>query len=116
MAKTTQTPGGAGAGAVTRVLQTNMLRDLHVAPKNVRQGEAPDDDLPQLAATILAAGPAGRRKDELADRVAAQAVERRWAPACLSGTAAPEMDGSPPAAAAMDAAETPDESEAGLAA
>jgi len=32
------------------------LRDLDVAPENMRHGEPPDDEIPELAETILAAG------------------------------------------------------------
>lgn len=40
----------------TRVRQTFALRDLGVAPENMRFDEAPDEDIPLLAATIRAAG------------------------------------------------------------
>lgn len=39
-----------------RVHKSVPLRDLGVAPENMRFGEAPDDDIPQLADTIRAAG------------------------------------------------------------
>lgn len=44
------------AAAPERTLLSVPLRDLDVAPENARFGEAPDDDIAQLAATILAAG------------------------------------------------------------
>lgn len=47
-----QTP----AVAPERVRQSFPLRDLGVAPENMRAGEPPDAEIPQLAATILAAG------------------------------------------------------------
>lgn len=40
----------------TRLPQVFALRDLGVAPENMRYDEAPDDEIPVLAATILAAG------------------------------------------------------------
>ncbi len=55
----------------TRVRQTFALRDLAVAPENMRFDEAPDDEIPLLAATIQAAGlmqpltvRPGRRKEK----------------------------------------------------
>ena len=54
-----------------RVRRTFPLRDLGVAPENMRAGEPPDDDIPQLAETIFAAGVLqpltvrpGRRKEK----------------------------------------------------
>lgn len=44
------------AAPVTRVRQTFALRDLGIAPENMRFDEAPDEDIPLLAATIRAAG------------------------------------------------------------
>ncbi|MEQ7154406.1 ParB/RepB/Spo0J family partition protein [Brevundimonas aurifodinae] len=41
---------------IDRDERTVRLGDLAVAPENLRYGEAPDDDLPTLAATIRAAG------------------------------------------------------------
>src|SRR5690606_11016006 len=40
----------------TRSQAVVRLGDLDVAPENLRQGEAPDDDISQLADTIAAAG------------------------------------------------------------
>jgi len=40
----------------TRSQKTVRLGDLDIAPENLRHGEAPDDDIPQLADTIAAAG------------------------------------------------------------
>ncbi len=42
--------------AQTRRQIVVRLGDLDVAPENLRHGEAPDDDIPQLADTIAAAG------------------------------------------------------------
>ena len=42
--------------APTRSQTVVRLGDLDVAPENLRHGEAPDDDIPQLADTIAAAG------------------------------------------------------------
>lgn len=39
-----------------RLPQTFPLRDLAVAPENMRFGEPPDDEIPELAETIFAAG------------------------------------------------------------
>ena len=57
--------------AVERTRRTVPLRDLGVAPENVRCREAADSDVPQLAATIKAAGVLmpltvrpGRRKEK----------------------------------------------------
>jgi hypothetical protein len=57
--------------AVERTRRTVPLRDLGVAPENVRCREAADSDIPQLAATIKAAGVLmpltvrpGRRKEK----------------------------------------------------
>lgn len=45
------------AAAVTeRLPQTFALRDLDVAPENMRYGEPADDEIPELAETIFAAG------------------------------------------------------------
>ena len=52
----TDTVAQTPALAPERVRRTFPLRDLGVAPENMRAGEPPDDDIPQLAATILAAG------------------------------------------------------------
>jgi ParB family chromosome partitioning protein len=42
--------------AAPRVPKAFPLRDLDVAPENMRAGEPPDDEIPQLAETIFAAG------------------------------------------------------------
>lgn len=54
-----------------RVRQFVALRDLGVAPENLRAGEPPDDDIPLLADTLFAAGQLqpltvrpGRRKEK----------------------------------------------------
>ncbi|MBL8770535.1 MAG: ParB N-terminal domain-containing protein, partial [Phenylobacterium sp.] len=39
-----------------RLPRSFPLRDLAVAPENMRFGEAPDDEIPELAETIFAAG------------------------------------------------------------
>lgn len=56
----TAAPGGtapASAGSSpSRRQMTVRLGDLDIAPENLRHGEAPDDDIPQLADTIAAAG------------------------------------------------------------
>ncbi|MDP3748415.1 MAG: ParB N-terminal domain-containing protein [Phenylobacterium sp.] len=44
------------AAAPVRVRKTYLLRDLDVAPENMRFGTPPDEEIPQLAATIKAAG------------------------------------------------------------
>ena len=54
-------PGGVttpspAASAPSRRQMTVRLDDLDIAPENLRHGEAPDDDIPQLADTIAAAG------------------------------------------------------------
>jgi len=49
-------PAQAQIAASTRSQKTVRLGDLDVAPENLRHGEAPDDDIPQLADTIAAAG------------------------------------------------------------
>lgn len=61
------------AVAPARVRKTYLLRDLDVAPENMRFGEPLDDEIPQLAATIRAAGllqpltvRPGRRKEKAA--------------------------------------------------
>ena len=46
----------APISAPTRNQKTVRLGDLDIAPENLRHGEAPDDDIPQLADTIAAAG------------------------------------------------------------
>ena len=46
----------AQISAPTRSQKTVRLGDLDIAPENLRHGEAPDDDIPQLADTIAAAG------------------------------------------------------------
>lgn len=46
----------ARISAPTRSQKTVRLGDLDIAPENLRHGEAPDDDIPQLADTIAAAG------------------------------------------------------------
>lgn len=48
---TMSTPSGP-----TRRQAIVRLGDLDIAPENLRHGEAPDDDIPQLADTIAAAG------------------------------------------------------------
>nr|WP_315052713.1 ParB N-terminal domain-containing protein [uncultured Brevundimonas sp.] len=62
-----QTPFEATAA---RVRQPVALRDVEIAPENLRAGEPPDDDIPLLADTLLAAGQLqpitvrpGRRKE-----------------------------------------------------
>ena len=62
-----QTPFEAAAA---RARQSIALRDVEVAPENLRAGEPPDDDIPLLADTLFAAGQLqpitvgrGRRKD-----------------------------------------------------
>lgn len=67
MTETSHTP----AAAVARARQVFALRDLGVAPENIRFDEAADDEIPLLAATILAAGimqpltvRPGRRKEK----------------------------------------------------
>lgn len=42
--------------APTRSQAVVRLGDLDIAPENLRHGETPDDDIPQLADTIAAAG------------------------------------------------------------
>ncbi|WP_312063189.1 chromosome partitioning protein ParB [Brevundimonas sp.] len=59
--KKTAAPGGvttlaSAASAPSRRQMTVRLGDLDIAPENLRHGEAPDDDIPQLADTIAAAG------------------------------------------------------------
>jgi ParB family chromosome partitioning protein len=44
------------SSAPTRRQAVVRLGDLDIAPENLRHGEAPDDDIPQLADTIAAAG------------------------------------------------------------
>jgi len=39
-----------------RLSRTFALRDVAIAPENMRFGEAPDDEIPELAETIFAAG------------------------------------------------------------
>lgn len=63
-----QTPFEATAARVRRSLP---LGDLDIAPENLRAGEPPDHDIPQLADTLFAAGQlqpitvrAGRRKEK----------------------------------------------------
>ncbi len=46
----------APTGPDTRVRKILPLRDLGVAPENMRFGQPPDEEIPQLAETILAAG------------------------------------------------------------
>ncbi len=46
----------AVATVAERLPQTFALRDLDVAPENMRYGEPPDDEIPELAETIFAAG------------------------------------------------------------
>lgn len=48
-----QTPFEAAAA---RTRESIALRDLDIAPENLRAGEAPDDDIPVLADTLFAAG------------------------------------------------------------
>jgi ParB family chromosome partitioning protein len=50
------TPSPSGPFASTRRQTVVRLGDLDIAPENLRYGEAPDDDIPQLADTIAAAG------------------------------------------------------------
>lgn len=51
-----ETTSVAAAAASSRRQKIVRLRDLDVAPENLRFGEPPDDDIPELAATIKAAG------------------------------------------------------------
>lgn len=44
------------AAEPSRIPLVVRLGDLEVAPENLRYGEAPDDDIPQLAETVAAAG------------------------------------------------------------
>jgi ParB family chromosome partitioning protein len=53
---TGETPSAAPAVIVTREERTVRLADLDVARENLRHGEPPDDDIPDLAATLRAAG------------------------------------------------------------
>lgn len=62
-----QTPFEAAAA---RTRESVALRDVHIAPENLRAGEPPDDDIPLLADTLFAAGQLqpitvrpGRRKE-----------------------------------------------------
>lgn len=50
------TPAPVAAAVVERLPQTFALRDLDVAPENMRFGEPADDEIPELAETIFAAG------------------------------------------------------------
>lgn len=50
------TPSASTPSASTRRQVVVRLGDLDIAPENLRHGEAPDDDIPQLADTIAAAG------------------------------------------------------------
>jgi ParB family chromosome partitioning protein len=52
----TKTPARSTADAPERTLKTFRLGDLAVAPENLRFAEPPDEEIPQLAATIRAAG------------------------------------------------------------
>ncbi len=45
----------SAAPTQTRIQAVVRLGDLDIAPENLRYGEAPDDDIPQLADTIAAA-------------------------------------------------------------
>lgn len=65
------TPAVDPGAPAPRVPKTFALRDLDVAPENMRYAEPPDDGVPELAATILAAGllqpltvRPGRRKEK----------------------------------------------------
>lgn len=44
------------AVAAARMRQSVALRDTDIAPENLRHGEAPDEDIPLLAETLIAAG------------------------------------------------------------
>lgn len=62
-------PAPSGAAAA-RARQWIPLRDVDIAPENLRAGEPPDDEIPLLAETLLAAGQLqpitvrpGRRKE-----------------------------------------------------
>ncbi|WP_313452306.1 ParB/RepB/Spo0J family partition protein [Brevundimonas sp.] len=44
------------AVAAARTRQSVALRDIDIAPENLRHGEPPDDDIPLLAETLIAAG------------------------------------------------------------
>ena len=48
-----QTPFEAAAA---RTHESIALHDLDIAPENLRAGEAPDDDIPVLADTLVVAG------------------------------------------------------------
>ena len=50
------TPSASAPFVSTRRQAVVRLGDLDIAPENLRHGEAPDDDIPQLADTIAAAG------------------------------------------------------------
>lgn len=50
------TAPASAASAPSRRQMTVRLGDLDIAPENLRHEEAPDDDIPQLADTIAAAG------------------------------------------------------------
>lgn len=50
------TPSTSTPSVPTRRSAVVRLGDLDVAPENLRHGEAPDDDIPQLAETVAAAG------------------------------------------------------------
>ena len=52
----TDTDIPAAAAPPTRLRKTYALKDIAVAPENMRFGEPADDEVPQLAATIKAAG------------------------------------------------------------
>lgn len=49
-------PAGAGSALSERRQVAVRLADIDIAPENLRYGEAADDQVPQLAATIKAAG------------------------------------------------------------
>ena len=51
-----ETTSVAAAAASSRRQRIVRLRDLDIAPENLRFGEPPDDGVPELAATIRAAG------------------------------------------------------------
>lgn len=50
------TADAAAAAPPARTSKVYPLKDLGVAPENMRYGEPPDEEVPQLAATIKAAG------------------------------------------------------------
>ena len=56
MTRSVSKASASAAPTRTRIQAVVRLGDLDIAPENLRHGEAPDDDIPQLADTIAAAG------------------------------------------------------------